>query len=175
MSLRVVANVTVTPAEIEALQHAGDWRGLTARMVGAAWPLEAAGAELLLICTNTMHRMAAGYRRVGLLGTAFTMEHEFCKGRPVERHGVDVIVPGAADRAPVHRVIYEELVAGKVTPAAREAYRAIIARLVAMGAEAVILGRAAIMVLIRPQDGADPIFDTTAIHAAAAVELAPGG
>lgn len=183
-------------AEIEALQHHGDWDALTARMVDAARRLEAGGAELLLICTNTMHRMAAavqqavaipllhiadptaeriravGIRTVGLLGTAFTMEHDFYKGRLAERHGLNVIVPGAADRAEVHRVIYEELVAGQVTATSREAYRAVIARLVAAGAEAVILGCTEIMLLVRPEDSAVPLFDTTALHAAAAVEIA---
>lgn len=183
-------------AEIEALQHAGDWRGLTERMVDAARRLEAAGAEALLICTNTMHRMADevqvavgvplvhiadptatrikadGHRRVALLGTAFTMEQDFYKGRLAARHGLDVMVPDAADRAVVHRVIYDELVAGKVMPASRDAYRAVIARLVERGAEAVILGCTEIMLLVRPEDSAVPIYDTTALHAAAAVELA---
>jgi aspartate racemase len=183
-------------AEIEALQHHGDWDALTARMVDAARRLEAGGAELLLICTNTMHRMAAavqqavaipllhiadptaeriraaGIRTVGLLGTAFTMEHDFYKGRLAERHSLNVIVPDAADRAEVHRVIYEELVAGQVTATSREAYRAVIARLVAAGAEAVILGCTEIMLLVRPEDSAVPLFDTTALHAAAAVEIA---
>ncbi|MCT8003635.1 aspartate/glutamate racemase family protein [Sphingomonas sanguinis] len=183
-------------AEIEALQHHGDWEALTARMVDAARRLQAGGAELLLICTNTMHRMAAavqqavaipllhiadptaeriraaGIRTVGLLGTAFTMEHDFYKGRLAERHGLNVIVPGAEDRAEVHRVIYEELVAGQVTAASREAYRAVIARLVAAGAEAVILGCTEIMLLVRPDDSGVPLFDTTALHAAAAVEIA---
>jgi aspartate racemase len=183
-------------AEIEALQHRGDWDALTARMVDAAKRLETAGAEMLLICTNTMHRMApsveaavaipllhiadptaeriraAGFRTVGLLGTAFTMEHDFYKGRLARQHGLNVIVPDDEDRATVHRVIYDELVAGQVVPASREAYRAIIARLVAAGAEAVILGCTEIMLLVRPEDSAVPLFDTTALHAAAAVEQA---
>jgi aspartate racemase len=183
-------------AEIEALQHAGDWDGLTARMVDAARRLEAAGAELLLICTNTMHRMApavqgavgvplvhiadataerivaAGLRRVGLLGTAFTMEQDFYKGRLRDAFGLEVIVPGAADRATVHRIIYDELVAGRVEPASREAYRAVIARLVASGAKAVILGCTEIMLLVGQEDSPVPIFDTTALHAAAALDRA---
>ena len=182
-------------SQIEALQHRGDWDGLSALMVDAAERLEAAGADVLLICTNTMHRMApavqaavevpllhiadptaeriraAGFRKVGLLGTAFTMEHDFYKGRLADEHGLDVIVPDDGDRATVHRVIYEELIAGKVAPASREAYRAVIARLVAAGAEAVILGCTEIMLLVRPEDSAVPIFDTTALHAAAAVEF----
>ncbi|MGN6621240.1 MAG: aspartate/glutamate racemase family protein [Sphingomonas sp.] len=183
-------------AEIEELQHNGDWDGLSARMIEAAQRLEAAGADLMLICTNTMHRMApavqeavnvpllhiadptaeriksAGFRRVGLLGTAFTMEHDFYKGRLARQHGLSVIVPGDEDRATVHRVIYEELVAGKVIPASRGAYRAIIARMVEAGAEAVILGCTEIMLLVRPEDSAVPVFDTTALHAGAAVEAA---
>ncbi|UAK25533.1 aspartate/glutamate racemase family protein [Sphingomonas nostoxanthinifaciens] len=183
-------------AEIEELQHRGDWGGLTARMVDAARRLEAAGAEMLLICTNTMHRMApaiqaavnvpllhiadptagrvkaAGIRKDGLLGTAFTMEHEFYKGRLAKQHGLSVIVPTDEDRATVHRVIYEELVVGKVVAASRDAYRAIIARMVEAGAEAVILGCTELMLLLRPEDSPVPIFDTTAIHATVAVELA---
>jgi aspartate racemase len=183
-------------AEIEALQHKGDWDALTAHMVDAARRLEAGGAEVLLICTNTMHRMApavqaavrvpllhiadptaqrikaAGFGTVGLLGTAFTMEHDFYKGRLAERHGLSVIVPGDEDRATVHRIIYEELVAGKVIPASRDAYRAVIGRLAAAGAQAVILGCTEIMLLVRPEDSPVPVFDTTALHAQAAVEIA---
>jgi len=186
-------------AEIEALQHAGDWDGLAARMVDAAQRLEAGGAEVLLICTNTMHRMApaieaavgvpllhiadptaaaikaARLTRVGLLGTAFTMEHGFYKDRLAERHGLDVRVPDAADRATVHRIIYEELVAGKILPESRDALRAIIARLAAAGAEAVILGCTEIMLLVGQADSPVPVFDTTALHAAAAVEAALAG
>ena len=183
-------------SEIERLQHVGDWPALTERMIDAARRLEAAGAEMLVICTNTMHRMAdsvqaavsvpllhiadptaerikaTGFHRVGLLGTAFTMEQDFYKGRLAERHGLEVLVPDEADRATVHRIIYEELVAGIVTPASREAYRAIIARLVARGAEAVILGCTEIMLLVGPADCAVPTFDTTAIHARRAAEFA---
>ncbi|WP_260926502.1 aspartate/glutamate racemase family protein [Novosphingobium sp. 9] len=185
-------------SEIEALQHAGDWAALTERMIDAARRLESGGADVLLICTNTMHRMApaveaavgipllhiadptaerikaAVLRKVGLLGTAFTMEQGFYKGRLTERHGLDVLIPEATDRETVHRVIYEELVAGKVRPESREAYRAVIARLVAAGAEAVILGCTEIMLLVEPQDSAVPMFDTTALHAAAAVDFALG-
>jgi aspartate racemase len=181
-------------SEIEDLQHRGDWDGLTARMVDAARRLEAGGAEVLLICTNTMHRMApavqaavsvpllhiadptaekikvGGFRKVGLLGTAFTMEHEFYKGRLSEKHGLGVIVPGDEDRATVHRIIYDELVAGKVSRESRDAYRGVIARLVDAGAEAVILGCTEIMLLVRPEDSPVPIFDTTALHAEAAID-----
>ena len=183
-------------SEIERLQHVGDWTALTALMIDAARRLATAGADLLLICTNTMHLMAgeiedavpvpllhiadptaarigaAGLKRVGLLGTAFTMEQDFYRGRLARHHGLDVIVPDDGDRATVHRIIYEELVAGIVRPESRDAYRAVIARLVARGAEAVILGCTEIMLLVKPEDSAVPLFDTTTIHAEAAVELA---
>jgi aspartate racemase len=186
-------------AGIEALQHAGRWADATAEMIAAAQRLERGGADFVLICTNTMHRMAAevqaaigipllhiadptaeriraaGLRRVGLLGTAFTMEQDFYKGRLVEQHGLEVLVPESEDRALVHRVIYEELVQGRAEPASRDAYRAVIARLVARGAEAVILGCTEIMLLVRPEDSAVPLFDTTALHAEAAVERAITG
>ncbi|MFC7554021.1 aspartate/glutamate racemase family protein [Pseudoroseomonas wenyumeiae] len=186
-------------AGIEALQHAGRWADATAELIAAAQRLERGGADFVVICTNTMHRMAAevqaaigipllhiadptaeriraaGLRRVGLLGTAFTMEQDFYKGRLVERHGLEVLVPEAEDRALVHRVIYEELVQGRAEPASREAYRAVIARLVERGAEAVILGCTEIMLLVRPEDSAVPLFDTTALHAEAAVERAISG
>ncbi|MET0245651.1 MAG: aspartate/glutamate racemase family protein [Sphingomonas sp.] len=183
-------------SEIERLQHDGDWPALTDRMTDAARRLEGAGADLLLICTNTMHLMAdavqaavavpllhiadptaeairaAGLSRVGLLGTAFTMERDFYRARLAEKHGLDVIVPEAEDRTTVHRIIYDELVAGRIEPASREAYRAIIARLVDRGAQAVILGCTEIMLLIGPDDSPVPLFDTTALHAAAAVRIA---
>jgi aspartate racemase len=183
-------------AEIERLQHQGDWQSLTARMVDAAQRLEAAGAELLLICTNTMHLLAPavqaavripllhiadptagrikarGFAKVGLLGTAFTMERDFYKGRLSDAHGLDVIVPGDADRAIVHRIIYEELVAGKVIEESRAAYREIIARLIERGAEAIILGCTEISLLVDATDAAVPLFDTTRIHALAAADWA---
>jgi aspartate racemase len=183
-------------AEVEALQHAGDWAGATGLMIDAARRLERGGADFLVICTNTMHLMAdevadsvqipllhiadptaeallaRGIRRVGLLGTAFTMEQEFYKGRLRGKHGLDVIVPDETDRATVHSVIYEELVQGRIEPTSREAYRDVIARLVEQGAEAVILGCTEIMLLVRPEDSPVPLFDTTTIHAEAAVERA---
>ncbi len=183
-------------AEVEALQHRGDWEGATALMIEAARRLERGGADFIVICTNTMHRMAeavqaaigipilhiadptaeriraAGIGRIGLLGTAFTMEGEFYRGRLVDRHGLEVLVPEAADRATVHRIIYDELVQGRIEPASREEYRQVIARLVARGAGAVILGCTEIMLLVRPSDSAVPLFDTTLIHAEAAVEQA---
>jgi len=180
-------------AEIEALQRAGDWPAQTVLMIDAAQRLAGAGAEQLLICTNTMHLMAdeveaaagipllhiadpagaaaraAGMMKVGLLGTAFTMEQAFYRDRLAQRHGLEVLVPNEADRALVHRVIYDELIAGVVSESSRAAYRAVIARLVDRGAEAVILGCTEIMLLIGAEDSTVPLFDTTALHAAAAV------
>lgn len=185
-------------SEIEALQHAGDWAALTARMIDAAQRLKAAGARSIVICTNTMHLMAdeveaasglpllhiadptaeailaAGIARVGLLGTAFTMEQAFYRGRLETRHGLEVLVPEADDRALVHKVIYEELVAGVVRDESREAYRAVIARLVERGAQAVVLGCTEIMLLVGAADSAVPLFDTTRLHAEAAARLALG-
>ncbi len=185
--------------EIEALQHAGRWDEAAALLIDAAQRLERGGADFVLICTNTMHRMAdlvqaavsipllhiadptaerikaQGFTRVGLLGTAFTMEQDFYKGRLQHRFGLDVLVPEAEDRAVVHRIIYDELVQGRVEPASRDAYRAVIARLAGQGAEAVILGCTEIMLLIGPSDSPVPLFDTTRIHAEAAVERALSG
>jgi aspartate racemase len=180
-------------AEIEALQLAERWDEATALMIDAARRLERGGADLLLICSNTMHRMAdavaaavtipllhivdptaerihaRGLHRIGLLGTAFTMEQDFYKGRLTDRFGLEVLVPDAADRALVHRIIYDELVQGRVEAASREAYRAVIARLVERGVEAVILGCTEIMLLVREEDSPVPLFDTTRIHVEAAV------
>jgi aspartate racemase len=185
--------------EIEHLQHRGDWESLTEQMKDGARRLERGGADFILICTNTMHKMAqavasaiaipllhiadptaekirsAGTNKVGLLGTAFTMEQDFYKGRLSERYQLQVLVPDAEDRAIVHRIIYEELVAGKVIPASRAIYREIIARLIARGAQAVILGCTEIMLLVSEEDSAVPLFDTTTIHALAAVDRALAG
>lgn len=182
--------------EIERLQHDGQWSVLTNRMIEAAQRLERGGAEFFLLCTNTMHRMAdevaasvsipmlhiadptaekikeAGYRRVGLLGTAFTMEQSFYKGRLAAKYGLDVLVPEPADRAAVHKIIYQELVAGQALAASRDKYREIIQRLIEQGAEAIILGCTEIMLLVRPEDSSVPLFDTTTLHAQAAVQQA---
>jgi aspartate racemase len=184
--------------EIESLQHLGDWDKLTEQMIDAAIRLERGGADFVLMCTNTMHRMAgavseaisipllhiadptgekirsAGFRKVGLLGTAFTMEQDFYKARLKDLFGLEVIVPRAEDRRIVHGVIYKELVAGKVLPKSRTLYREIIARLVGEGAQAIILGCTEIMLLVSDEDSAVPLFDTTTIHAVAAVDLALG-
>lgn len=183
-------------AEIEALQHVGHWDEATQLMIDAARRLERGGADFVLIASNTMHRMAAdvqaaidiplqhiadptaeriqaaGVTRVGLLGTAFTMEQDFYKGRLASEHGLEVLVPDEADRAAVHRIIYEELVQGRVEPSSRETYRAVMGRLVERGAEAIILGCTEIMLLVGAEDSTVPLYDTTTIHAEAAVERA---
>jgi aspartate racemase len=183
-------------SQVEALQHQGRWDDLGQMLANAARRLESAGADCLLLCTNTMHCLApaieqavavpllhiadptadalraAGHVRVGLLGTAFTMEQDFYRGRLADRHGLDVIVPEAEDRAAVHRIIYEELVAGTINPASREAFRGVIARLVDRGAEAVILGCTEIMLLVGPADSSVPLFDTTRLHADAGIAAA---
>ena len=182
--------------EIERLQHQGDWDELTNRMKDAAIRLQRGGADFVLLCTNTMHLMAdavadaidipllhiadptaekikaAGFQKVGLLGTAFTMEQDFYKGRLERVFGLDVLVPDADDRRVVHEVIYKELVAGEIRTESRMAYREVIARLVASGAQAIILGCTEIMLLVSAQDSAVPLFDTTTIHAIAAVDRA---
>lgn len=180
--------------EIKQLQHAGEWDRLADLMRDAARQLERGGADFIVVCTNTMHRLAdaitssvgipllhiadptaekikaAGLQRVGLLGTAFTMEQDFYKGRLQTRHGLDVIVPDAEDRKVVHEIIYKELVLGTINPESRQAYRSIIKRLIENGAQAIILGCTEIMLLVREEDSAVPLFDTTTIHAIAAVE-----
>lgn len=182
--------------EVERLQHAGDWDAAGALLATTARALEAAGADFLVVCTNTMHKVApaieaavaipllhiadptaariraAGLDKVGLLGTRFTMEQAFYRERLQRRHGIEVLVPGAADIDVVHRVIYDELCLGRVLEASREAYRRIIADLVARGAQAVILGCTEISLLVGPADAPVPVFDTTAIHAQAAAERA---
>jgi len=186
-------------ARIEALQHAGDWDALAGEMAEAARTLEKGGADVLVLCTNTMHRcaeaieaavdipllhiadptaaaiQAAGLTKVGLLGTAFTMEQDFYRGRLEARFGLEVLIPDAEDRAAVHGIIYRELVAGQVLDASRETYRAVIRRLVDRGAQGIILGCTEIMLLIGQADSPVSVFDTTTLHAMAAVDRALGG
>lgn len=183
-------------SEIEALQHAGKWDELAEKMTEAAGKLELAGADFIVICTNTMHRMAdrieqtisipllhiadatamkiqqAGIKKVGLLGTAFTMEQDFYKGRLTEKFGLDIIIPDAADRKIVHDVIYRELVSGIINESSREQYKTIIRKMINEGAEGIILGCTEIMLLISQNDCAVSVFDTTEIHALAAVDYA---
>lgn len=182
--------------EIEVLQHQGKWGELGDMLARDARTLQDAGADFLVICTNTMHLVApriestlsipilhiadataerikaSGMRRVGLLGTRFTMEEPFYRGRLEERHGLEVVVPPAEDRGVVHRVVYEELVLGRILDGSREAYRRIVADLVAAGAEGVILGCTEIGLLLKPGDATVPLFDTALIHAEAAAAFA---
>ena len=185
-------------AEIEALQHQGKWTETAQILSHAARSVEAAGADFIVLCTNTMHKVAAeiesavripllhiadatarkvsgrGLKRIGLLGTRFTMEGDFYKGRLTQKHGLEVHVPGPPDREIVHRVIYEELVVGRIEPSSRRQFAAIIERLVGEGAEGVILGCTEIGLLVKEEDSPVPLFDTTRIHAEAAVDLALG-
>lgn len=184
-------------SEIEALQIAGDWGRATEAMIDAARRLEGAGCDGLLIATNTMHKMAEevqaavaipllhiadpaaarahelGCRKVGLLGTAFTMEQDFYRNR-LAAAGLEVIVPEADDRATVHRIIYEELIAGVIREESRADYQAVAEGLIARGAEAIVLGCTEIGLLLKDGDCAAPLLDTTALHAAAAVRFALG-
>lgn len=190
--------LSVEFAEIADLQRAGEWDTLAAKMIDCAGRLERAGAELLLICTNTMHKMAdevqaairvpllhiadatgekvraAGVRKVGLLGTLFTMEQEFYRKRLCDGYGLDVIIPEEADRSFIHRVIFSELCLGRTLDASRDEYREIMRKLVERGAEGIILGCTEIMLLIGPGDCPVPLFDTTAIHVQAALKVALG-
>ena len=183
-------------AEIETLQRAGRWDEATQAMIAAAQSVAAGGADFVVICTNTMHKMAnevqqslkipvlhiadataevikgLGLRKIGLLGTRFTMEEDFYRGRLVEKHGLEVLIPGAADREIIHRVIYEELVVGKIIPASKAEYLRIIDGLVRAGAQGVILGCTEIGLLVNQADSSVPLFDTTRIHALAAVKQA---
>jgi aspartate racemase len=182
--------------DIERLQNAGDWAAAGRLLAEAARALQSAGAELLVLCTNTMHKVAstieasvgipllhiadptalkireAGYSKVGLLGTRFTMEQGFYIDRLQERHGLQVLVPKPEDRDLVHRVIYEELCLGKVLPQSRAEYRRVIADLKGEGAQAIILGCTEISLLLAPEDAEIPLFDTARIHARSAAEWA---
>ena len=181
--------------QIKALQHGGRWDEAGRSLADVAVRLERAGAEAVVLCTNTMHKVAdmicsaigvpflhladctadriiaAGLGKVGLLGTRFTMEEDFYKAR-LCRHGLEVLVPDEDDMAEVHRVIYDELCQGIVRAPSRERYQAVARSLVEGGAQGIILGCTEITILIGPEDVAVPTFDTTAIHAAAAVRLA---
>ena len=179
-------------AQIEKLQHAGDWDAAGAVLADAARSLKAGGAQLLVICTNTMHKVADaveaasglpllhiadptgdairahGFTRIGLLGTRFTMEQDFYRLRLIERHGLEVLVPDADERDIVHRVIYDELCRGVIREESRAQYRRVMASLVARGAQGIILGCTEIGLLVGEGDASVPLFDTTALHARAA-------
>ena len=183
--------------EIEKLQHAGRWDEAGAELADVAVRLESAGADGLVLCTNTMHRVAsviesavgipllhiadptalalkeAGYTRVGLLGTRFTMEHQFYRGRLQQEHGLEVLIPDANDRDELHRIIYDELCQGLIREESRSVYVSIINRLKDEGAEAVILGCTEISLLVKPQHiEGTPLFDTTSLHAIYAAQWA---
>jgi aspartate racemase len=183
-------------SEMQGLQRAHDWPGIAARLQDAAKRLEGAGADLLLICSNTMHRSfdvvsgavnvpllhiadpvgaaikAAGHERVGLLGTRATMEESFYRDWLRSSYGLDMLIPDAGDRDATHRIIHEELVAGIVSARSRETLRQVMARLVEQGAQAIILGCTEIMLLVSQDDSDVPLFDTTTLHAEAAVDQA---
>ncbi|MFN8401440.1 MAG: aspartate/glutamate racemase family protein [Anaerolineales bacterium] len=188
--------VTVDFAEIEKLQHEDRWDEAGQILVRCAQDLERGGADFIVLCTNTMHKLAdqivanvnipflhiadataekivaAGIQRIGLLGTRFTMEHDFYKGRLINNFGLDVLTPEKADRDIIHRVIYEELVLGKIVDESRKEYQRIMNDLLAKGAEGIILGCTEIELLIKESDSSAPLFPTTRIHAVAAVEKA---
>jgi aspartate racemase len=183
-------------ADVEHLQRTGRWDDAGELLAGEAQELVAGGAELIVLCTNTMHKVAdaiteaidvpfvhiadttaaavreAGLSTVGLLATGYTMEQDFYVGRLRDRHGLDVLVPGAPDRALVHRVIYDELCVGVVEVRSRNAYRRIMRELVDRGAQAILLGCTEIDLLVGPKDAPVPVFDTTRLHAERAVEMA---
>ncbi len=182
--------------DIEHYQQHGQWDAAGRELVEAAQRLERGGADLILLCTNTMHKVApaierevalpfvhiadataqricaAGIHKVGLLGTKFTMEQDFYKGKLTDQYGLEVIVPELAERDLVHRIIYDELCLGKVLDSSRAAYLEIMHSLAARGAQAIILGCTEITLLIKPEHTALQLFDTTRIHAEKAVELA---
>lgn len=185
-------------AEVEKLQHVGDWPGAGKLLVSVAQKLEQAGADFLLICTNTMHKLAEeieekiqipllhiadltaktiqtqGLKKVGLLGTKFTMEEGFYRQRIADNFPIEVIIPKEAEREVVHRVIYQELCLGKIEKTSQEQFKNIIAGLIEAGAEGVILGCTEIPLLIKAQDCPVPLFDTTCIHAVGAALYAIG-
>ncbi len=196
--------VSVDFGEIEKLQAAGDWEEAARIMIQCARELEVAGADFVLICTNTMHLMAdaveeaidipllhiadatakavqeAGLKRVGLLGTRFTMEKDFYRGKLESDHGLRILIPDEKERTLVHSVIYDELVKGKVVEESRQRYLEVINNLMKAGAEGIILGCTEIGLLVKQEDVTIPVFDTMEIHALAAVDAAlerydPGG
>lgn len=182
--------------EVRVMQYEGRWDALGELMAQTARQLEAGGADFVVLCTNTMHKLTpaieaaidvpflhiadptaqavrqAGLTRVCLLGTRFTMEQEFLRERLERKHGLEVITPDEADRAVVHDIIYDELCHGVVRDEARVSYQRIIERARAAGAQAVILGCTEISLLIKPADSVLPVFDTTELHARAAVAMA---
>lgn len=185
-------------AVIEHLQQTGDWKEMTRIMIDAARRLEKGGAELLLVCTNTMHKMAPevensvgiplihivdatagnilsmGIKKVALIGTRYTMEEDFYKGRLIEKHGIEVIIPDLPGVETVHRIIYDELVHGIIKEESRQVFLEIIHKLIDRGAQGIVLGCTEIPLLIKQSDCQVPVFDTTRLHAVRAVEVAIG-
>jgi aspartate racemase len=183
---------------VHRLQHAGRWREAGELLADAARRLEAGGCQGIVLCTNTMHKVAdaieaavdvpllhiadatgqalaaAGHERVGLLGTKFTMEEPFYRERLESRFGIEVLVPEAADREMIHRVIFDELCNERIEPASRRAYQAVVDGLARRGAQAVILGCTEIALLIGEADSSLPLYDTAELHARAAMDFALG-
>ncbi len=188
--------ITVNFAEIEKLQHEDRWDEAAQILIKCAQDLEQGGADFIVLCTNTMHKLAdqiianvnipflhiadataqkitaAGIKKIGLLGTRFTMEHDFYKGRLIQNFGLNVLIPNEADREIVHRVIYDELVQGRIVDSSRDEYKRIIKSLITQGAQGIILGCTEIELLVKQKDSTAPLFPTTSIHAIAAVEYA---
>ena len=188
--------VSVDFAEIERLQHLGKWDETGRILIESATSLEKSGAEFIVLCTNTMHKVAediqahvhipllhiadataqrvieSGIRKIALLGTRFTMEEDFYKGRLVQKYDLEVLTPDPEEREIIHNVIYNELVVGRIQPQSKEQYLKIISRLVGEGAEGIILGCTEIGLLVKQSDCPVPVFDTTRIHAEAAVAFA---
>jgi len=191
-----IAMYSVDFEEVEQLQHQGKWDKATNLMIDAAKRVERSGADFVLICTNTMHKMAddvaanisipllhiadataekitsLGLNEIGLLGTKFTMEQDFYKGRLKEKFGIRVVIPNESDREIVHNVIYKELCLGAIKDSSREQVKAIINRLSDNGAQGIILGCTELPLLIKQEDCPIPLFDTTVIHAKAAIDYA---
>src|SRR5215211_135455 len=188
--------VSVDFAEVEILQRQDRWAEAAKMLMEAAKNLENGGADFIVLCTNTMHKVAddlqnsikipflhiadptaqlvkdSGIQKIGLLGTRFTMEEEFYKGRLSQKYGLNVSIPNAQEREIIHQVIYEELVLGKIEQHSRAQYIGIIEQMVSQGAEGIILGCTEIGLLVHPEDSRVPLFDTTKIHAQAAVDYA---
>ncbi|AHM75009.2 aspartate racemase [Yersinia hibernica] len=178
--------------EIEQLQTKGDWQTAGQLLSDAAVSLKRAGAEVIVVCTNTMHKVAddieaasglpllhiadatavqikqQGISKIGLLGTRYTMEQDFYRGRLTQQHNIDVVTPNSADREIINRIIYEELCLGIISEVSRQEYRRIIKKLETLGAQGIIFGCTEITLLVNTQDAAVPVFDTTAIHATGA-------
>lgn len=182
--------------EVEKLQHQGEWDKATQLMVDAAQRVEKGGADFIIICSNTMHKMAEevqksigipllhitdataerikiqGFRRIGLIATKFTMEQDFYKGRLEQNYNFEVVIPNQEERQIIHDVIYNELCLGEIKQSSKDEYKRIIGNLITKGAEAIILGCTEITLLIQQEDSEIPLFDSTAIHAASAVQYA---